>query len=347
MTPVSDEHSVESLYDNIFADPAHAETFKRDGFVKIRIFEPEEAAALRQEVSPLISTDSPEGVDLQSINLTTVHSQPERKRKIAEWVERRVLYRCLPAIPDYKVSQTGVAIKPAGFVPLEPHIGWSMMDDDRIPGVTAWVALEDVDESKGAMKFLKGSHGVGLAPYGPRIPPIIEGGFGPLEPHLGVYTAKAGEAFFFHSYILHGSTANTTDEARLAVRFQFLPKTQRQVIHRLSPEDPRTIDVLTMSPEDLDNHTHKQITSADLMTQYLYSYPLRNFTLTPDEFMEAMSEADALRSGLKTLESFKKAKADTTPRAEMNFNRFKQSIRGRLRRLRPGSTQSVSCDTHP
>ena len=219
------------------------------------------------------------------------------------------------------------------------------MDDHRIPAVTCWIALEDVDETKGAMKFLKGSHGVGLAPFGPHIPPIIRGGFRALEPYLEPITAMAGEALFFDSYILHGSTANTSAETRLAIRIQFHPANQRHVLRRLSPEDPSLIEVFTISPDDLDSLSPEQFVSADLTTNYLYSYPLRNYKLTPDEFMEAMTEADALRAGVKSLEAFKKGVADKKPSPEMKLKRFKQAIRGSFKRLRRGRTQSDSCDS--
>lgn len=87
--------------------------------------------------------------------------------------------------------------------------------------LTCWIALDDVDESNGALKYIPGSHRWNLLP--------ITGLAGDMQAIRGVLTEqqwadfqprtmrlKRGEASFHHPLMVHGSEENHSDRPRRA-----------------------------------------------------------------------------------------------------------------------------------
>lgn len=128
--------------------------------------------------------------------------------------------------PDVLVGGTTIFLKPpasAGFISwhqdaryigLEPH-NW----------VTAWLAVDDVDEQNGCMRMLPGSHKAPLADHidtfdennllsrGQTVPGVDEAATVPV-------VLKAGQLSFHHPLIVHGSAPNLSDRRRLGFAIQ-------------------------------------------------------------------------------------------------------------------------------
>ena len=84
-------------------------------------------------------------------------------------------------------------------------------------GITGWVAMDDVDEANGCMRYIDGSH---LGPILDAKPvPGAEHDLMP-DPALidlskeSLAPVKKGGVVFHHSKVLHGSAANTSDRWR-------------------------------------------------------------------------------------------------------------------------------------
>lgn len=99
--------------------------------------------------------------------------------------------------------------------------------------VTAWIALDDVDETNGCMWMVPGSHKWG------NVIKRLEGnpqekffeiakGFEPpadaetKEAHVIPWPVKKGEVSFHHSMTWHGSHANKSDRPRRAIALHFM-----------------------------------------------------------------------------------------------------------------------------
>ncbi len=124
----------------------------------------------------------------------------------------------------------------------EPESGGSLSWHQDFPywplaqanALTAWVPLDDTDESNGAMKMAAGSHLTGETLPGifgtgttymeemrsPRVRAIED----PIEKGWDVETidVKAGEVSFHHSLTWHASGPNTSDRPRRAAIVRYV-----------------------------------------------------------------------------------------------------------------------------
>ena len=82
-------------------------------------------------------------------------------------------------------------------------------------GVTCWMAVDDATEENGCMRYIPGSHKLGLLPH----KQISAAHLTPEASDLGreiPVPVPAGAAIFHHLLTLHSSEANTSDKPRRA-----------------------------------------------------------------------------------------------------------------------------------
>ena len=242
--------------------------YRREGFLIVpQLVSPDEIDELRLHTEELMQGRLPQqrnemaardlsqdqGVTMQALEAPPAHLSPQEKaqhflrihmlhRKLALH-ERYMLHpRVLDVLevligPDVLALQTMLFLKPPG----KPGQGWHQ-DSYYIPThpdtlCGAWIAIDDCDESNGAMWFACGSG------HEPVYPPCPEMGYGfgdklvsdityvkgvsdtdedrnMLSRIAGRYEqalapAKAGDVVFFNGHVLHCSRANvTTDRFR-------------------------------------------------------------------------------------------------------------------------------------
>ena len=91
--------------------------------------------------------------------------------------------------------------------------------------VTLWIALDEIDEENGCMRYVRGSHRRGMRPH--RASNIL--GFSQglsdfsdedLEQEVAM-CAKPGDVFAHHSMIIHRADANESDRRRAALGLVF------------------------------------------------------------------------------------------------------------------------------
>lgn len=312
----------------IFKDSDREALFRSAGFVKFTPFTPEEAADLRREAADLMMSAATKSST--SIDLTNAFADPTEKRRVQDWANERVAGRCLACLNDYKLAMSGISRKPPHSDYLQSHVAWTFMKDPKIIGVTAWVALEDVHLDNGAMKFLKGAHGLGWPAWGPAMQMLAMPGLLALEHEMTTVTVKAGEGFLFDSYLPHGSTANTTDHDRLAVRIQMIPQEAEHVLHNVFPAEPSKVYVYPFSDAHLATLSFEQLLTNDVGREPIDSYPRPYLNVTAENFLQAYRHGEAIRSGERDFASFFDPPAEPAPAAAS----LRQPTPGVARRLR-------------
>ena len=106
--------------------------------------------------------------------------------------------------------------------------------------VTAWIALSDVAVTNGAMQFVKGTHTAGQMPHrdtNDNTNMLSRGQVVEMEidrSKIVDVPLRAGEMSFHHVRLVHGSTANTSDERRLGFAVRYIPTRVCQVVGRSS-----------------------------------------------------------------------------------------------------------------
>jgi phytanoyl-CoA hydroxylase len=267
--PAEDATTVGRLHEPYRVSVAEYRAFRDYGFLVVRgLVSPEEIAELRQHTEDLMQGQLPEqqdrfmserdvkkdgGVTVQGLEAPPAHLSPVEKaqyflrihmlhRKL-ELHERYMLHpRVLDVLqiligPDVLAMQTMLFLKPPG----KPGQGWHQ-DSYYIPTFPdslcgAWIAIDDCDETNGAMWFARGSQNEPVYPpknghaHGDRgINDIayVDGVSNPNDdendlsqiadryPQVLV-SAKAGDVVFFGGHVLHRSKTNfTTDRFRRA-----------------------------------------------------------------------------------------------------------------------------------
>jgi phytanoyl-CoA hydroxylase len=220
--------------------PAQAETFHRDGFLAGPVvIEVAEVDELCEELDRVIADqDRPDiAQPVRVANLDTDtnpvwqvvniwQASPAYRRHVArplivEEIAQLTGARQLRVWHDqiqYKPPRHGGTNHWHQDAPLWPPI-------EPMTQVTAWVALDDVDESNGCMSMVRGSHTWGnqmdrLKAMGPGLdlPATFKGH--PLE--IALCPVKRGQVHYHHSVTWHSSHTNHSDRPRRAIAVHYM-----------------------------------------------------------------------------------------------------------------------------
>jgi ectoine hydroxylase-related dioxygenase (phytanoyl-CoA dioxygenase family) len=222
--------------------------FHRDGFVNGGLaMNEQEVDDLRVELARVIAEDGNEDVKQpvslrnlsrdddhpvwQIVNIWEASSSFEAlisKPKIVEEIAQLTGASTLKVWHDqiqYKPAETGGVNMWHQDAPLWPII-------QPMTEVSAWVALDDVDEANGCMSMVPGSHEWGnqmsfireLDSY-EAMPDVFE------EKPISVIRrpVRKGEVHYHHALTWHGSHANTSDRPRRAIVVHYMTEETRYV----------------------------------------------------------------------------------------------------------------------
>jgi len=222
--------------------------FQRDGYLNGGIaLSEDEVEELRAELARVIEDDGKEDVkqpvSLRNLSRDDDHpvwqivniweaSEPfgrlTRNQKIVEEIAQLTGASTLKVWHDqiqYKPAETGGVNMWHQDAPLWPIIL-------PMTEVSAWVALDDVDEDNGCMSMVPGSHAWGnqieyirqLESYD-AIPDEFEG----KDVEVLMRPVKKGEVHYHHALTWHGSHANTSDRPRRAIAIHYMTEETKYV----------------------------------------------------------------------------------------------------------------------
>ncbi len=237
---------------------AEVARFKEDGFLLGgRVLSDDQVEALRTEMQRVIDDqkkpDVPQPVRIanlaggeatpiwQIVNIwqaSPPFHQLMFNKKVIEEVAQLTDANQLRVWHDqvqYKPSETG------GFLPWHQDSPYWPTLAPKDVMVTAWVALDDVDDSNGAMRMMPGSY-----KWGDSIefihtikdfynPPADFNGR-PLEPRI--CPVPRGHVHFHHALTWHGSAANKSGRPRRAIALHYITERCRYVAAGEHPMKP-------------------------------------------------------------------------------------------------------------
>jgi len=228
--------------------PQQIEQFKTQGYLRSgRVVTDEQVETLRSEMARVIADHGKPNVP-QPVSLTNLSGKPEAPVwQIVNIWEASPAYRELvsnPAITQEMAQLTAantlriwhdqIQYKPASTggtnmwhqdAPLWPTL-------TPMTEVSAWVALDDVDEANGCMWMVPGSHlwGNQMQFWG-----TLEDFDGLPAEYQGhaITTApcpvKKGEVHYHHALTWHGSPPNTSSRPRRAIALHYMTQETRYV----------------------------------------------------------------------------------------------------------------------
>lgn len=184
----------------------------------------EEAMAISQkELDEGITTDTvdrSEDGTLAPRKLDKPFLKSERIREMALDKELLDILEALLGYPGLLVTEQ-IFMKPPRFGSAKPYhqdnAYFCCSPEDEV--ITAWIALDDVDEENGCLRYISGSQKMGLVPHTSL--PGEEHNKVPSEEYIDyskevLAPVKKGGVVFHHGYVLHTSYRNESDRWRRA-----------------------------------------------------------------------------------------------------------------------------------
>ncbi len=224
-----------------------AETFARDGFVAGPVvLDDARVDELRRELDRVISDQDRADV-AQPVRVANLDDEAKPVWQVVNiWQASSSFRRHLahPLIVEDVAQLTGarqlrvwhdqIQYKPPRHggvnhwhqdAPLWPPI-------EPMTQVTAWVALDDVDESNGCMSMVRGSHLWGdqmdhLNAISPSLD--LPGSFDGHRVEISLRPVKKGQVHYHHSVTWHSSHGNQSDRPRRAIAVHYMTGDTRHV----------------------------------------------------------------------------------------------------------------------
>ena len=216
---------------------AQIDSYRHDGFLSgLRVFSQEETARIRAAVETL-EADHAAGAGGHGLaQFFRVNGQIVIPL-LADLARRPEILDPVESLlgPDLLVWSVELFIKEPGSAKTvswhQDITYWGMGETDE--EVTAWVALSEVSEAAGCMRFIPGSHTGGLVAHrdtfaadnllsrGQSIDAVDESraAFGPLRP---------GEMSLHHGRCFHASGPNRSDDRRIGLAIRYVTPGVRQ-----------------------------------------------------------------------------------------------------------------------
>ena len=211
-------------------DKTYIEQFKRDGFVKMPGFIPDDIlSVMRHEYNRVVSGDHNVESWKKSQKPGEVQQLSAIRRNIPGFLELGYLELMVAAASELQGMEIGVAYdqliyKPPhsdGETPWHQDAGyWRENPRAHENGLTCWLALDTVTPDMGSMRFIPGSHLKGIADHADaRHKSKINGALEATvdESEAAIMSYEAGDVTFHHARTLHYTPGNTSEHDRLSL----------------------------------------------------------------------------------------------------------------------------------
>jgi len=212
---------------NVFLNPETQTKLEIDGYVVISALSQDDIYSLRA-AHEKVKSEAP------ADPFYTSHWSPDltHRRRVDEMVRPILSDKLLPLFENYKAIYGYYLVKNPGIDScFRAHQDWTLVDEPKEVGITAWCPLIETNSSNGAFHVVRGSHkflnnirGTNIDPPYRSILPYIESQF--MTP---VYI-KPGEVILFDQRLWHYSPANMSGVSRVSAGLVLIPQ-QTKLIH--------------------------------------------------------------------------------------------------------------------
>ncbi len=222
------------------------------GFVVVDMIPEEEINILRESAfkiinqidSNLISDKFLSTGRLESAKIRN-ESSKQVKDKIGHYVNNYFI------TSEVEIVSAGYLLKGKGAESaLNPHQDSSLIDERKYRSYFIWIPLQDTNHINGTINVIPGSHKLEIYQRSLNIPWNLEAYTKLLWKFMIPINVKTGQALFFHSALIHGSTPNLSDNLRIATNF-FIRNRESLYTHYYSDSDSnyKNIELYNVTPE--------------------------------------------------------------------------------------------------
>lgn len=247
----------------VFADGEQQAEFEREGFVVVPLIAADDAAAFLEPLAKVRANADAATSCTTDLDQSFCTSDAAYRRRMDRLCSALIGEALLSLLVDYRLTGCGVMIKRGKAGAMGLHRDRTIMMDPSVPVVSAWCPLIDVDDSRGNLMLLPGSH---------KLPNVETAGadrfYARHEAELKKMCIskplKAGEAILFDNRLLHWSLPNLFAEERPVVRGTAVASEQRLVFYKLDKSgggkrfeilDAEADGPVAHSPDDFEDGT--------------------------------------------------------------------------------------------
>lgn len=234
-----------------FPDQPFQQELEETGFVRLRLFERSEAAALLDVLMRSRNGRQFEASAVRDQVLTyhtTALDEDLAFRRIAyETLKQAVAPRLSRLLDPFRIVSAGLVVKPPGTGALELHTDPTLTRDPDEVALTVWCPFVDVDQANGGLRVIPGSHRLVRQINGPGIREYMAD----YEPELREMSVPvdlaSGEAVIFDNTLVHGSPANRSPVPRPVMMLGIVPEECEPVFYTTDPAGRARLQMFDMS----------------------------------------------------------------------------------------------------
>jgi ectoine hydroxylase-related dioxygenase (phytanoyl-CoA dioxygenase family) len=147
----------------------------------------------------------------------------EHKKRTDFLISKYVKEKVLEKMNDYEVYYSNFMIKFPGDGQIEAHQDFNFVDESVYTACNLWCPLVDTSEQNGGLYVIPGSHKVFRTQRGVNLPQSLTQYNEMLKRYGCPIVLKKGQAIIFDHKLVHYSSPNKTNEARIAIQSVLKP----------------------------------------------------------------------------------------------------------------------------
>lgn len=236
----------------VFRDEKLQKEFDENGFVKFRMFSPEQMARLHNFY--MDTQDAHETVaDKRKFHSTNDTDNSELIFD-ADSIIKQVMFEEMDKhFCGYKTIEASYLLKqPDLGSELPPHQDLRFVDEEKFYSFNIWVATEPTNKQNGCLRFLKGSHRLHNTI---RTFPSYPWKYRDLTPLIPSYMTdvptEVGDCIVLNHACIHASYPNLSGKTRIAAILAMIPE-EAEIYHYFLPDGnpDNPVEEYTMDPKD-------------------------------------------------------------------------------------------------
>lgn len=208
--------------------------FEQDGYTVIDLLDPIQVGKLR---SLYFSTKIAHAVVQEKMHSTSDTHNVDLILQMNEDIQRVVS----PVLPK-QLKSFDMLI--AGFLVKEPgdgsetgfHQDPTLVDSMDFVSANIWIPLQDTNHENGNLRLVKGSHRLtDMLVVTPQFPTVHDLFNEQLVQYATEVPVKAGQAIILNNKLIHGASANQTEEERIAIVMAIKSQAASWSFHYMDP----------------------------------------------------------------------------------------------------------------
>lgn len=209
----------------IFRDPALQQAFDENGFVRFRLFSPEQVQRLHDFY--LTTEAAHETIAGQKkFHATNETSNAQLIADADQFIKAVMAEEIDKHFAGYKTIAANYLVKqPSEQSVLGPHQDLRFVDESRFYSLNIWVATEPTHKINGGLRFIKGSHRwLDTVRALPSYPWPYRSIQDQLEPYFTDIQTETGDCVVLNHAAIHASYPNLSDHRRIAAILALIPE---------------------------------------------------------------------------------------------------------------------------